>query len=73
VDEVKLGLARRNEDADSKMWLRGDHGTGMKFVSVRKEIRAVREEDMIEEKEEEVDDGAETTDTEGEERETSQF
>jgi hypothetical protein len=42
-------VVARDEAADSAKGVRGDHGIGMKFVSVWNEIRPVRGEEMIEE------------------------
>ena len=63
IDEFELGVITDGGAADSLVRLRGDHETGMKFVSVWNEIRDERGEDMIEEKDE-VDNPAETAETE---------
>jgi hypothetical protein len=62
VEGLELGVIKDKVAG----WLRGDHAAGMKFASVWNEIRAERGEDMIEEKEDEVDDSAVTAGAEQE-------
>jgi len=61
--EFELGVIRDSGAAGSLVCLRGDHETGMKFVSAWNEIRDERGEDMIEVKEE-VDNLADTAEIE---------